>query len=894
MHTSTQKRADLSLSLALVIALVFIFIFILPLVACPLWGQVVQKKQLTAKDYHTFADLQFDKATPNGQWASYLVTYKNGSDTLFVRNTSTKKTYSYPLGSQSNFLSNDLFACMTPKGLELLNLNKGSVQTIESVKEYGISGPTGQILVISGADPSDNSFMLLDQNGKTTQKIQNVVSFKMSPCSKKALLIRKDNASNSIGILDMGKKNSMRWIMEKNPGDFKMLTWEKTARALVFINEMADNTSTLFYYTTQNGILHQLDSKKLQGPAQGQSIFKIAQYPITISDDLQRIFFGVEETSTDPTLASENNSSEVECWNANAKWIYPRQKIMSQVQGKTYLGVWFANSQKFMPISSASLPQVMLNGDQSYAILSNSQAYEPQYDFDSPRDFYTMKLSTGKKELILQKQSVTGMGPMPIPSPGGKYISYFRNHNWWVYDLRLKTHVTITQNIGVPLTGKAHSLYRDVAYGIAGWTPNDKEIILYDQFDIWMINPQSQKCRRITRGREKQIQLRIIKPGGNSGAASGHQANYEGSISKTIDIQAGLILEAKGTEGKTGYFKWDIKKGEMPIVFEKADISLLSATHDQKSFIYQKQQFDLPPQLLLAKGTTSSMFFQSNPQKARYKWGTSKLISYSGPKGDTLQGVLYYPADYDPGKKYPMVVHVYEQQSHNLNKFINPSLENEDAYNPTVLTSEGYFVLCPDIVHEPMNEGPSSAECTVAATREVISRGLVYPDKIALMGHSFGGYETSYIITRTGIFAAAVAGSAITDLTSYYLSVNWENGRATMNYFTNDHFKMVKSPHEIPGVFSRNSPLAGADKITTPLLSFTGKEDYHVNWQQSVEFYMALRRLGKKHIMLLYPKEAHTILDPVNQRDLTTRVLQWFGYYLKNEVPAPWISEGTR
>lgn len=185
-----------------------------------------------------------------------------------------------------------------------------------------------------------------------------------------------------------------------------------------------------------------------------------------------------------------------------------------------------------------------------------------------------------------------------------------------------------------------------------------------------------------------------------------------------------------------------------------------------------------------------------------------------------------------------------------------------------------------------------SAACL--CTRKKPRIGSEAPRSPGLIGHSFGGYETDFIISQTGIFAAAVAGSAITDISSYYLSINWGTGRPTMNYFQNDHFKMVQSPYEIPEIYNRNSPILHADKINTPLLSYTGNKDEHVPWHQSVELYLAMRRLGKKHIMLLYAGEGHSINDRENQIDLTNKISDWFAYYLKDEKNIPWIRQGVQ
>ena len=236
-----------------------------------------------------------------------------------------------------------------------------------------------------------------------------------------------------------------------------------------------------------------------------------------------------------------------------------------------------------------------------------------------------------------------------------------------------------------------------------------------------------------------------------------------------------------------------------------------------------------------------------------------------------------------------MVVHIYEKQSGTYNQFIVPSLYMAGGYNPTVLSSKGYFVLCPDIELEKGKVGETAVDFTVSAVKQVIERGAVMPDKVGLIGHSFGSYETNYIITQTDLFAAAVSGAGISDLASYYLNVGWDLNISDMTRFESGQWRMGKSLFEDPGLYAANSPITHAPKIKTPVLIWAGKADWHVNWNQSIEFYMALRRLGKTGTMLLYPKEKHAIIQHANQKDLSRHVHQWFGHYLKNEDAAPWM-----
>jgi dipeptidyl aminopeptidase/acylaminoacyl peptidase len=175
----------------------------------------------------------------------------------------------------------------------------------------------------------------------------------------------------------------------------------------------------------------------------------------------------------------------------------------------------------------------------------------------------------------------------------------------------------------------------------------------------------------------------------------------------------------------------------------------------------------------------------------------------------------------------------------------------------------------------------------------MIESGLINPKKIALMGHSFGGYETAFIANHSQLFATAIPSGAILDLTSFYLTVGWNTTKPDMWRFASEELRMGhKTPFANRSDFDRNAPLASIEKLNIPLLLWSGKQDTQVDWRQSVEYYLALRRLGKKNSMLLYPKENHVLSNPINQKDLSERILQWLDYYLKDDKTAAWIANG--
>jgi dipeptidyl aminopeptidase/acylaminoacyl peptidase len=260
------------------------------------------------------------------------------------------------------------------------------------------------------------------------------------------------------------------------------------------------------------------------------------------------------------------------------------------------------------------------------------------------------------------------------------------------------------------------------------------------------------------------------------------------------------------------------------------------------------------------------------------------LLSYSNTKGQKLKAALFYPANYDPTKKYPMVVEIYDVMSKNRYNYANPSFLNPEGFNVTNYTLNGYFVLMPDIIYQMGNPGSSAVDCVTAGVNAVIGKGLVDKDKIGLYGHSFGGYETNFIISQTNIFKAAVSGAGISDIISLYFNIS-RNGyfQSDMWRFENQQFRIGKSLYEDKEVYVNNSPIMHAENVRTPLLLWTGKNDRIVPWNQSITYYLALRKLGVSTQMLVYPDEDHSLENADNQKDLSKRMMRWFDYLLKGE-----------
>jgi len=861
------------------VILFLVLLFILPLVTCPLWGQVVQKKQLTPADYHLWGRLEIDRVSSDEQWVAYKMEYESGNDTLFVVHKDKNKTYSFAKGGVASF-TKKAFVCLTDSTLHILNLAAGTDNIIENVSNYAYSKENDLLIIQTKIE-----LIITNPLGGIKRKIQDVNNFSLAPHGAQLVYSTLSNNQYGLSIIDFNKIKNTINILKGNTDKFTAFTWQNEGKSISFFsNSDQKNNTSLYYYILKNQKLFRLTPDKLSGTDTTAVFIHNLVYKITISDDLKKVFFCFKNIQS-----KKEKKTLPEIWNANDKWIYPYNEKEGHFENRL-IAIWLPEADTAVALTTNELPKIMLSGDYKYAILSNPKAYEPQFARSGPRDYYILNLETFKKNIFLKKQP--SEIKLIIPSPKGKYIAYFRENNWWVYNIKNNTHKNITQTISTSFTAKEEVLGGESACGNPGWSNDDNEILLYDQYDIWSVKPDGSFARRLTHGKERKIRYRIAAfPNKNE-----LKLTYDSYVIDNFYLKKELFLRAQNEDGKTGFFIWKNNFLEKPIVFQDSFIDQLFYGDKKKNFFYKQQRFDQSPQLKIKTDSgQNKLLFRSNPQQDKYYWGKSELIEYQNSKNRNIKGALLYPANFDPKKKYPMIVSIYELESMYLHHYVNPTLNDDIGFNLSVYTTQGYFVLLPDIIlYENADTGISSADCVIAATKKAVSSGFINPDKIGLTGHSWGGYETSFIITQTQLFATAVAGAGITDLKSQYFGIGKAIGLSDMWRYEGVQWRINKTPFEAPLPYDRNSPLSNAEKVNTPLLLWTGKEDGTVNPDQSLKYYLALRRLNKKCIMLLYPKEDHNLMNPANQIDLSNRMQQWFDYYLKDDLTSAWISDGTK
>ena len=857
---------------------VFLLLFL-----CPIFGQGTQKKDLTAADYHLWSYLNADKISDKGNWISYSVIYQSGRDTLFVKNSKGTINYSFPEGNEGTFCGEKWFACINKeKELKIINLKNGKQEQIVNVKSYSYSADGKYVIILKQTSSAKKSLSVKALGTAVSFNIENCTDYSYNTTADAIAYGTESGNVQKLGILYLKDIPINMEITQSKSYSYNTIVWQESGRSIAFlqepINNDADKTLTptaVGYYRLFEKKLFTFNPDRQKDFPQHSEITSSSFSKLLIDASDTRIFFGVSKIQN-PIPASDR--SEVQIWNTADKYIYPAEKEIDGWNNVSKVAVWWPENDKFLNITDNVSPNMILTGDQQHVLTFDPRQNEPQSNYNAQLDFYITELNTRKKKLLLQKQS--GDDGKTSVSPAGKYITYFNSGNWWVYNIVKDKHINLTKRLGVSFDEENYDWPEEPpAYGNPGWTANDENIIIYDRYDIWIIAPDGSSSVRLTNGRENQISYRLVI----QYEEQDKKMNYNGFSSGIFDLDGLLFLKAKSSTS-SGYWMWQKVTGLKPLVFKKMDISQLLVSERSSTYIYIEQNYDCPPRLMINAGGNQKprVLFQSNPQHTNYKWGSSKLITYTNLEGKVLNGVLFYPAAYNPEHLYPMVVHIYEKQSSQLHNYVLPSLYNGTGFNITNFTTQGYFVLLPDIIYEIGNPGRSATDCVIAATKAAIAKESIDRTRIGLIGHSYGGYETDFIITQTNLFAAAVAGAAITDYNSSYLYVAWNISKPNFWHYEFGQLRMGKSLFDDFKGYLENSPIFHAENIKTPLLSWAGEEDRQVHYFQSIEFYLALRRLEKKHILLLYPNEDHILSSRTNQKHLTKAIEEWFASYLNN------------
>ncbi|MFP9097752.1 prolyl oligopeptidase family serine peptidase [Flavobacterium sp. RHBU_24] len=834
-------------------------------------GQGNIKIPLTPAQYPQFGTLWPQKISPKGNWASYAIQYESGMDTLFVRHEKGSPAYSFPSGREGYFNGDSAFLCLVADKLIIQDLKTGTAKAIAGVARYRIIAD-GNMAVFHSINDGGETLTIYNSLGLPLREFGKVTAVGFNDSTDKMVYCSNDGHVSRMCIAALTGRLTNELLISGPSAGFSHPVWKKETIAFTSLGPAA----VLYSYNTKSKLLKSYPG--ITGSAGGMKLS--GEYgSLYISGDQKRIFFHLIENDM------VKQEGGVQVWNSLDRQLYPNRQRYGDQARKNKIAVWDLERNDTAQLTDSQYQFETLNGAADKLIastVSNKPSLHLQHE---SKNIWVTDISSGVRREILTENPVTLQSI--IASPGGRYISYTDGHNWWLYNLFSGTSKNITKEIPFPVFNEAHNKPSSPElYGSAGWVKGDRAMLVYDRFDIWEISPSDGVPVRLTFGRERGYSYRVVQ---GQPELSGYE--FSNNIARSVDLEKGLMLQVTDVENQViGYSLLNGDGKMIPLVKPLSKTSHLYKAAIADKYIYMEQDFDIPRQLmhLSMPGGKRKTIFKSNPQQEKYLWGRSEKISFNY-NGRTLSAALYYPANFVSAKMYPMIVQVYERQSPYVHEFTNPSYLEQGGFNITNYTANGYFVLLPDIGYEIGNTGNSATGSVNAAVDAVLAHGHVSADKVGLIGHSFGGFETAIIITNTDRFAAAVSGSAWTDLVSGYFSIGKNTMTADFWRYEQDQLRLGKSPYEDIVPYIDNSPVLRADAVNTPLLSWAGLQDETINPYQSIEFHLALRRLGKINTLLLYPTEPHMLLEPLNQEDLSKRIEQWFGHYLKGEPAQGWM-----
>lgn len=859
------------------------FIIILILVSySSLWGQVDNKRFLTTQDYHLWNKLLPVSISSNGNWTSYRLFYKyTGKDTLVVQQSYGHKKYVFPGVANGKFNAETDFACLKGDMLILLDLKSGKQQNTSGVTNFAFSANQKFLVVLLKQADQKFTLEVKDKSGLVVQRVLDVVQYSFDPSGNGIVYSTAKDTGYSVELMLLKNTISKKVVANNHKTLIKNFVWKENTIAFI---EIVEAENKLYVYHILQDKLNSLDSKKVIGfPSQMKISDRMGK--VNLSEDGLKVIFWLEENQL---KSAGSNPNAVQIWNTRDKQLFGSKKFIGDYRMTDKMAIWNLDKNSVIQITDKDLPTGLVSADFNYAFTYSDKAYEPQAQQNGAYDVHLVNLRDGGKKRIIERYT---FGPyFPSRSPDGRYLCYPKQGHWWIYDIKQDLHTNITSGLSNSFFNEFRNRPgEDEPYGIGGWT-KDGEVILYDRYDLWKITLDGKIKTRLTNGRDVQKTFRIKIFNSNPLNLNTEASRY------TLDLKTGFLVTVANNEtGETGISYWTSVSDLKELVWENKKIQVFGKAEHKNIYMYLDQSFSSQPRLMLHDGKTREIF-RSNKQQDQFYWGKNERIDYI-VNGIKTKGVLFYPAGYEVGKKYPMVVSIYERLFARMNDYENPSLLQGygnsiegTGNNVTNFTLQGYFVLYPDINYEYGNLRESVTQSVLTAVDTVVAKGNVYPEKIGLIGHSFGGYETNLIITQTDRFAAAVAGAAWSDLVSAYLYFGQETLRPDFFRGENHQFRIGKSLYEDMQSYLKNSPVLLADKVKTPLLGWVGKEDETINSLQSMEFFLALRRAEKEHTLLVYPKEGHTLENKESSIDLSTRVMQWFDYYLKNGKKQDWMN----
>ncbi|QSX35418.1 prolyl oligopeptidase family serine peptidase [Shewanella avicenniae] len=923
------------------------------MLALPSYSNAAETKaNLTLQDIMRFEQITEQTLSPNGQVLAYAVKPDRGDSRGVVKLVGRSTSYDVAGGSKPALSNDGAYAAFLVKpslldtekaskaerkklkdNLTLVNNQTGEQQHFERVKSFAFSENGQYLLVWHDADEPKKEDKAA---GKTAEAESN-------SAEKAAAKPKTDKADlgSSLEVVNLANKQQQRF------SDITEWQWSYDSRYLALAQNNTDaelhklllirldsfNQAELVNSTTQQiGALalsrdshylaytagdaaskiderlyqlslYDMQAGKFQRIQDGEADkngWRLNRYAsLSFSADGERLFFGrVPELSAqftlpkvkqaadlyDETLITEQRGLNI--WHGDDQLIKPNEINHYKTEVKrTYLAVLHLKSGSVVQLADKQVPDVNISHQRRFLLASSDVPYQKMITWAGfYRDWYLVDLNTGHRQPIIVQQSDANK---PTLSPNGGYVAYYQQGNIYLYDVAKQHKIQLNAEIKTPFADEDHDYPSPPpGYGFGPWLADDDAVLVYDKYDIWQFDTRTHQGFMLTagEGRKQGVSFRVEA-----------LAQPDNAFESTIADKQSLLLQGYSERTKAdGFYNAKVgTAGVKPLLNKEVKLTVLARASNSEQILFSQQRYDLFPDLFTAKVNQPQQALQQtdlDKQRRALPWGKAELVHWLDGDGRNMDGVVIKPANYKPGKKYPVMVYYYRFMSQRLHAF--PDMKINHRPNFAWYAADDYVIFLPDIRFEVGYPGISSVKALTSAVQSLIASGIAEPNAIGLQGHSWSGYQTAFAVTQTNLFKAAVAGAPVSNMTSAFSGIRLGSGLARQFQYETGQSRIGESLLAAPQKYIENSPVFYVDRVQTPLLIMFGDRDDAVPYEQGIELYLAMRRAGKDVIMLQYEDEPHHLKKYPNKLDYTIRMKQYFDHYLKGKPAATWMTQG--
>ena len=774
--------------------------------------------------------------------------------------------------------------------LYLMDIRSGQIDTIAIVEKYGFTDDCEYLSYITKPGKKDTV-------GVRALNIKDLATGKVTT------------------VLDGDKKMKVELPVYDNLyGRFAFYAQTDTTKEAlkysdIYLYKVGDAAATKLITRAHAGIPTDWmigDKHTLSFPEKGNSL----------SADGGVLFFGIKPVPEEQdTTIAEFERVKLDIWRWNADYLPTVEAVRKkEFENQAFLtAYYFADPAKVVQIEnevvhSVNIPD-KLQGD--WVLSSSDKAYrvQRQWETNPHSDIYKVNLRTG--EAVLLKQDATSS--VMLPSPSARYYTFFGSltQDWYLYDITTGAHRNLTADLGVAFWNEdtdTPGLPRP--YSSATWMENEEYFLIGDRYDLWQFDPKGEKAPfMITEGLGKATNnnFKVARPIHDPKAKRGR-------FGGALKVGEPLYLSSFNRVSREhGFYMKDItkKKAKMVKLAEgpyNMSISGISLSNEypgiaqvgksQKPprklsipvFAYTKGNFENSTNVFVTKDMfrTETRISNTNPQQKDYNWGTVEMVSWMTADSIKAEGLLFKPENFDPNKKYPVIIYFYEKDSDELYNYRSPA-PSRSIVNIPYFVSNGYIVFDPDIYYTTGHPGQSAMRSIMPAVDMLCQYPWIDSENMAIQGQSWGGYQVAYMITQTDRFKAAGAGAPVSNMTSAYGGIRWGSGVTRQMQYERGQSRIGQNLWDAFDLYVENSPLFFVPNVSTPVLIMHNDKDTAVPWYQGIEFFASLRRCGKQAWMLQYKGEDHNLRERHNCKDLSEKLAEFFDHFLKGAPEPEWM-----